>query len=236
MEGKRLNKFISECGVASRREADRMISAGRVTINGRSAALGVLVSEGDEVRLDGNPISPQSGTVVIAVNKPAGVVCTEATFKGEKNLSQLIDLPFRVFSIGRLDKDSEGLILMTNDGDLARAISLGSAGHEKEYHVTVDKPVTAEFLGALRDGVDITIDGKVFTTRPCKARKTGPESFEIVLTQGMNRQIRRMCEALGYRVTYLQRFRVMNILLGDLPAGQYRRLTETEISELRSST
>ena len=228
----RLNHYLALCGVCSRRGADRLIQEGRVRVNGETAFPGVKVEDGDTVPLDGRELRPVEERLVIAVNKPAGVVCTEATFPGERTLSQMVDAGTRVFSVGRLDKDSEGLILMTNDGALAREISLGENGHEKEYEVTVDRPVTDGLVTALRRGVTIEIDGRERTTLPCRVKKTGQASFDIILTQGMNRQIRRMCEALGFRVRSLRRVRIMNILLGDLQAGSWRLLTPGEIDGL----
>ena len=237
----RLNLYLAKCGVASRRGADKIINEGRVLINGAPALVGASVEDGDIVELDNQVITPQSDTIVLAVNKPIGVVCTEAHFKGEKTLSKLINYPTRVFGIGRLDKDSEGLILMTNDGTLAQEISKSANAHEKEYEVRVEKPVTAEFLEAMRGGVDIVLDddahnGQVVTTRPCKVRKLDAYTFRIILTQGFNRQIRRMVRALDYHVRSLKRIRVMSVELGDLKSGSYRQLSPDEISELIKAT
>lgn len=231
----RLNKYISECGVCSRRQADSLIAKGRVFVNGAPAKAGMQISSSDTVMIGEKEIVPDCNEIVIAVNKPAGYVCTEAHFKNEKTLSSLIDLPVRVFSIGRLDKESEGLILMTNNGELADAVGRGSNHHEKEYEVKVDRPVTFEFLEEMRSGVSIEIDGKIYRTRPCRVKKTNADSFNIILTQGMNRQIRRMCSALGYRVRHLRRIRVMNVLLGGIEPGKYRQLSETEVGELKAA-
>ena len=235
-EGIRLNAYISSCGVCSRRAADKLITSGRVFVNDKSAALGALIREGDEVTVDGKKIEPVDKKVIIAVNKPIGVVCTEAHFKNEKTLSELVNYPTRLFSIGRLDKNSEGLILMTNDGKLAQEISKGKNSYEKEYEVRVNKVITKEFLEKMRGGLDIKIDDRTYKTKPCKIKKTGPNTFNIILTQGLNRQIRRMCEALEFRVLSLKRIRVMNINLAGLNEGTFRRLKPEEIKELEKLT
>lgn len=226
----RLNKWISDCGVCSRREADRLIEAGRVTVDGQIGLSGQKIGRGQTVCLDGTPISKEKETIFLAVNKPVGVVCTTEKKWGDPTLDELVDYPKRVFSVGRLDKDSEGLILMTNQGDLLNKIMKAGNYHEKEYIVTVDKKITDHFLKQMAKGVflrDLNV-----TTRPCRAEKAGEYKFRIVLTQGLNRQIRRMCEALGYRVVRLMRVRIMNISLGRLPAGKYRHLTRQEVSDL----
>lgn len=229
----RLNHYLALCGVCSRRAADRIIEEGRVRVNGQTASLGVKVEDSDTVTLDGREIRPEERDILIAVNKPVGVVCTEAHFAGERTLSELVDAGTRVFSIGRLDKDSSGLILMTNNGALAQEIAGGSGRHEKEYVVSVDRPVTDDFITVMRGGVDIEIDGNIRRTRPCRVKKTGPQEFHIILTQGMNRQIRRMCRTLGYSVRSLSRIRIMNVELGDLACGKWRELTREEEAEVR---
>ncbi len=230
---KRLNKYISEAGLCSRRQADRLIAGGKVTVDGEKAVPGMQVEEGQEIRVEGVLLSGPEEKIVLAVNKPAGVVCT-ADPREKENLYRRLGLPRRLDYAGRLDKDSEGLLLLTNDGDLANAVMRARNAHEKEYEVTVDHPVTEAFLDRMRTGVRIrdTEKGLDETTRPCKAWQTGDCMFRIILTQGLNRQIRRMCEALGYRVTRILRVRIMNIKLGSLPSGQTRPLTDTELKEL----
>lgn len=225
----RINKFLSASGVCSRREADRHIEAGEVTINGRRAAMGDQVEETDEVCFLGKIIEREVPFVLLAYNKPLGLVCSA---KEKDNIVDAIGYPERIYPIGRLDKDSEGLVLLTNQGELHNQISHARNCHEKEYEVTVNQTVTKEFLDSMRSGVAI-LDT---VTRPCKVKKTSRNGFTIVLTQGLNRQIRRMCEALGYRVRSLKRTRVMNIKLNDLPVGQYREVTEQELKELRRLT
>jgi len=223
----RLNKFISESGACSRREADAWITAGRVTVNGKSAVLGTQVAEDDVVLVDGKPLSADRKAVYIALNKPRGITCTtELDVAG--NIVDLIGHRERIFPIGRLDKDSEGLILLTNNGDIVNEILRVEHGHEKEYLVTVERPVTAMFLTMMAGGVKIGGE----KTRPCTVTKTGPATFRIVLTQGLNRQIRRMCSALGFRVQSLQRVRIMHIRLGALAPGRWRDLTDAEIRPL----
>lgn len=227
----RLNKYLSDAGVCSRRQADRYVEEGRITVDGKAAELGQRVLPEQQICVDGKPIRISRKRVLLAVNKPRGIVCT--TQKKEKdNIVDFIHYPERIYPVGRLDKESEGLILMTNDGELMNEILKARNGHEKEYQVKVDKPVTKQFLRKMAQGVAI-LDT---VTRPCKVRQTGPCSFRIILTQGLNRQIRRMCEALGYRVKELKRLRIMNITLGDLPEGQYRDVTETEFRELERLT
>ena len=223
----RLNKFISETGACSRREADAWIAAGRVTVNGGPAALGTQVAEGDVVRVDGEVLATRRKDVYIACNKPPGITCTtEREVAG--NIAAFIGHRERIFPIGRLDKDSEGLILLTNNGDIVNEILRVEHGHEKEYRVAVERPVTPTFLRMLAAGVRI---GGV-KTRPCVVTQTGPAEFHLVLTQGLNRQIRRMCSALGYRVQRLQRVRIMHIELGALPIGRWRDLTPAELAPL----
>lgn len=225
----RLNKFISETGACSRREADDWIAAGRVTINGQPAGVGSVVGDGDEVAVDGRIITAKDKPkpVYIALNKPVGVVCTTDR-RDPDNIVDHVDHPERVFPIGRLDKDSDGLILLTNDGDIVNEVLRVEHDHEKEYAVTVDHAVTDEFLAAMARGVRIDAG----LTRPCKTWSLGARAFGIVLTQGLNRQIRKMCEALGYQVLGLTRVRIMHIELGHLKPGRWRNLTEAEVAGL----
>ncbi|WP_172799212.1 23S rRNA pseudouridine(2604) synthase RluF [Bacillus sp. FJAT-29814] len=223
----RLNKYISESGKASRRGADKLIADGRVTINGKRATIGSQVEPGDDVRVDGNQIRVARNNVYIALNKPVGI--TSTTEKGVKgNIVDLVNHPLRIFNIGRLDKDSEGLILLTNDGDIVNEILRSEGKHEKEYIVSVDKPITPEFLKKMSEGVKI-LGTK---TLPCKVTQLSKFDFQIILTQGLNRQIRRMCAELGYEVYRLQRTRIMNIHLGNLPPGQWRDLSKKERTQL----
>ena len=223
----RINKFISEAGTASRRGADKLITEGRVTINGKRATIGSQVEPGDDVRVNGNQLFVARNNVYIALNKPVGI--TSTTEKGVKgNIVDLVNHPFRVFHIGRLDKDSEGLILLTNDGDIVNEILRSENQHEKEYVVSVDRPITPEFLKQMSEGVKI-LDT---VTLPCKVEQLSKYDFKIILTQGLNRQIRRMCEALGYNVYRLQRIRIMNIQLDNLPVGQWRYLSKKEKVQL----
>ncbi|MGH8129820.1 MAG: pseudouridine synthase [Steroidobacteraceae bacterium] len=220
----RLNKHISESGICSRREADAWIAAGRVTVNGAPGALGTQVKEGDVVLVDGRPLPIRQKDVYIAFNKPRGVTCT--TERGVAgNIIDFIGHRERIFPIGRLDKDSEGLILLTNNGDIVNEILRVEHGHEKEYRVTVERPATDTFLAMMARGV--RIGGE--KTKPCVVARAGCDSFRIVLTQGLNRQIRRMCSALGFRVQRLTRVRIMHIRLGSLESGQWRNLTPEEI-------
>ncbi|WP_321433607.1 23S rRNA pseudouridine(2604) synthase RluF [Trichococcus flocculiformis] len=223
----RINKYISEAGKASRRGADKLITEGRVTINGKRATIGSQVEAGDDVRVDGNQLFVASNYVYIALNKPVGI--TSTTEKGVKgNIVDLVNHSPRVFHIGRLDKDSEGLILLTNDGDIVNEILRSENQHEKEYIVSVDRPITTEFLKQMSEGVKI-LDT---VTLPCKVEQLSKYDFKIILTQGLNRQIRRMCEELGYNVYRLQRMRIMNIELGKLPPGQWRYLSKKEQAAL----
>ena len=224
----RLNKYLSEKGLCSRREADAWIGSGRVEVNRRIALLGTPVEDGDEVRVDGRVVSArQQAHVTIAFNKPVGVTCTTEA-RVRDNIIDFIGHEQRIFPIGRLDKDSEGLILLTSDGDIVNALLRAEHGHEKEYLVTVDRPVSDGFLASMQRGVNI-LDTR---TLPCKAWRTGPHGFRIVLTQGLNRQIRRMCEHFGYEVVALKRTRFVNIELGDLQLGYWRDLTITEQATL----
>jgi 23S rRNA pseudouridine2604 synthase len=223
----RLNKYISETGVCSRREADKWIEAGRVTLNGERASLGTQVAKGDDVRIDGVSIGVKKKPVYIALNKPVGIICTtEADIEG--NIIDHVRYPERIFPVGRLDRDSEGLILLTNNGDIVNEILRSENNHEKEYLVTVDRPVTDLSLRMLADGVKIM--GEL--TKPSKVARVNSQSFRIILTQGLNRQIRRMCSALGYKAQRLQRVRIMNIHLGNLQPGQWRHLSPAELKGL----
>ena len=235
MEEIRLNKYLSEQGICSRREADRLIEAGKVTIDGRKAQMGEKVTGQEVIVCDGKPAGKAAGgkkvkPVLLVVNKPRGVVCTTSDKDRAVNVVDLIQYPARVYPVGRLDKDSEGLLLMTNQGELANEIMHAGNFHEKEYLVTVDQPFNAAFLKKMREGVELKELG--VTTRPCHVEATGMKSFKIILTQGLNRQIRRMCAELGYRVVTLKRIRIMNIHLGKLNTGDFRRVTPQEMEEL----
>ena len=223
----RLNKYLSDAGVCSRRQADRLVEEGRVRIDDHVALLGEQVEEGQRVFVDGEEAILQHKKIILAFHKPKGIVCT-AEKREKNNIIDYIHYPERIYPMGRLDKESEGLILLTNDGELMNEILRARNYHEKEYEVKVDRPVTKDFLRRMSQGVEI-LDT---VTRPCEVRQTGMCSFRIVLTQGLNRQIRRMCEALGYRVRDLKRYRIMNIHLGDLESGKYRQLTPQEYEEL----
>lgn len=223
----RLNKYLSDCGICSRRAADRLIEAGRITVDGCTARTGQKILPGQKVKLDENPVEKKDQEILLAFYKPRGIVCTEE--KREKNnIVDYLNYPCRVFTVGRLDKDSEGLLLLTNLGEVANQIMRSRNGHEKEYLVTINKEVTEDFLSQMTSGVPI-LDT---VTRPCRAKKTGKKSFRIVLTQGLNRQIRRMCEYLGCEVVTLKRIRIMNIRLDGLKVGQYREVTEEEKRKL----
>lgn len=226
-KGVRLNKYLADSGRCSRREADRLIEEGRVLVDGRRGQLGDRVMPGMKVTIAGDRVKAQTKHVYIALNKPVGIVCTTDTREPD-NVVSFVDHDRRIYPIGRLDKDSEGLLLMTSDGDIVNRILRAAGKHEKEYEVTVDKPITADFLRRMQSGVPIL----GVTTLPCQIRKTGEKAFTIILTQGLNRQIRRMCEALGYRVKTLKRVRIMNIHLGNLKLGRWRNLTPNEMAEL----
>lgn len=225
----RLNKYISEAGLCSRREADRLIEAGRVQVDGKTAVPGQKVSDNQEILVDGKSISKEEEMVLLAVNKPRGVVCTTDKRWGDQTVEELIHYPKRVFYMGRLDKDSEGLLLMTNNGEILNKMMRAGNYHEKEYLVRVNRPVTEAFLSGMAKG---GIPVQEQQTRPCKVEKTGERTFRIILTQGLNRQIRRMCEYFGYQVVKLKRIRIMNIMLGDLPTGSYREISREEQEEL----
>lgn len=228
MKETRINKYLSEVGYCSRRKADQLIDEGRVTINGQVPPMGEKIKDGDEVRVDGKLISkPKEEFVYLALNKPVGIVCTTDTKVERDNIIDFMNYPKRIFPIGRLDKPSEGLILLTNDGDIVNKILRARNNHEKEYIVSVDKPIDKEFIHKMSNGVPI-LDT---VTKKCKVEQINKNTFRIVLTQGLNRQIRRMCEYLDYRVLKLKRVRIMNISL-DLPVGQYRELTPKELNEL----
>lgn len=228
----RINKFLSEVGYCSRRAADKLIAQGRVTINGMVPEVGTKVGPTDDVCVDGKPVRPtEEPRVYLAFNKPVGIVCTTDTGVEKDNIIDFINYPTRIFPIGRLDKPSEGLIFLTNDGDIVNKILRARNNHEKEYLVDVNFPIDRAFVDAMSNGVPI-LDT---VTRKCKVEKIGKQRFRIILTQGLNRQIRRMCEYLGYRVTRLKRVRIMNVKL-DVPVGQWRDLTTKELREIRRLT
>ena len=225
----RINKFLSEAGVCSRREADRQIEAGNVTVDGKIAQMGDRVSEGQQVCFQGVPVKKEEEMVLIALHKPAGIVCT-AEKREKNNVIDYLNYPKRIYPVGRLDKDSEGLLLLTNNGDIVNKMMRSGNMHEKEYIVTVNRPVTDSFLHGMANGVPLVELNT--TTRKCRVERTGKKQFRIVLTQGLNRQIRRMCEYFGYRVQKLVRVRIMNIELGDLEPGKYRDVTPQEYKRL----
>lgn len=223
----RLNKFIGESGLCSRREADKLIADGAVTVNGEVATLGTQVEEGDDVRVNGQPLGAKRKHIYIALNKPVGITCTTDR-RDPTNIVDYLDHPERIFPVGRLDKDSDGLILLTNNGDIVNDILRSAHNHEKEYVVTVDRDITPEFIQAMGAGVPI-LDT---VTKPCKVTRIDVRTFRIILTQGLNRQIRRMCEHFGYEVRALTRVRIMNIRLGGLKAGHWRNLRDDELASL----
>lgn len=226
----RINKYLSEVGFCSRREADRLIADGRVMVNGEIPEMGTKISDVDSVTVDGKPIrEPKEDHVYLAFNKPVGIVCTTDTANEKDNIIDYINHPRRIFHIGRLDKPSEGLILLTSDGDIVNKILRAGNNHEKEYVVTVNRPLDPDFVSKMSDGVPI-LDT---VTAPCKVRQLGKRSFNIVLTQGLNRQIRRMCAYLGYEVVKLKRIRIMNILL-DMPVGKWRDIMPDELAEIQT--
>ena len=229
-QGIRINKYLSEAGVGSRREADRQVEAGNVTIDGQVAETGARVLSGQRVCLNGKPVKKEEEMILLAFHKPVGIVCT-AEKREKNNVVDYIHYPKRVYPVGRLDKDSEGLLLMTNNGDIVNKMMRAGNMHEKEYVVTVNKPVTEAFLRGLAGGVPLVELGT--TTRKCKVERVGKREFRIVLTQGLNRQIRRMCEYFGYRVEKLVRVRIMNIELGNLKSGTYREVTREEYQTLQ---
>ncbi|MDE5419177.1 pseudouridine synthase [Labilibaculum sp. DW002] len=227
MELKRLNKAIAETGYCSRREADKLIESGRVKVNGTTAGLGVKVSSEDVIKVKGKTITKTVGNIYLAFNKPIGITCTTDTHI-EGNIISYLNYPERIFPIGRLDKPSEGLIFLTNDGDIVNKILRSRNNHEKEYIVRVNKRITADFIRKMSNGIPI-LDT---VTKKCKVWKISDFTFKIVLTQGLNRQIRRMCEYLDYDVRTLKRLRIMNISLGDLKVGSYRSFSKIELQEL----
>ena len=226
-QGKRLNKYLADSGYCSRREADRLIEEGRVRVDGRVGALGDKILPGMSVTVDGRLLSGESDKVYLILNKPRGIVCT-ADPREPMNVVDYLGHPARIFPVGRLDKDSEGLLLMTSDGEIVNRMLRAAGGHEKEYEVEIDRPVTREFVERMMAGVPI-LDT---VTLPCRVRRTGERSFNIILVQGLNRQIRRMCEALGANVVHLRRVRIMNLKLGGLKPGQWRDLTQSELNAL----
>lgn len=226
----RIDKYISETGFCSRRETKRLIAAGRITVNGIVCDANILLEPEDIVWIDGEPITSSKGEpVYLALNKPIGITCTAAP-NVAGNIIDFVGYPSRIFAIGRLDKHSEGLILLTNDGDIVNKMMRSENGHEKEYVVNVEKPITSEFIQAMSSGVDIL----GVTTKPCEVSQIAECQFRIILTQGLNLQIRRMCKELGYRVLKLERIRIMNITLDGLERGQWRHLSVEELSELMS--
>ncbi|MBE5827116.1 MAG: rRNA pseudouridine synthase [Butyrivibrio sp.] len=232
----RLNKYIASCGVCSRRAADKLIESGRITVNGAAPVIGLDISDSDTVCFDGKEISPKKQHEYLAYYKPVGVVCTERDVHAKRTVIDDLGLDERVTYAGRLDKDSEGLLIMTDDGDLIQAMMKGSKGHEKEYLVTVDKDIDDGFLNRMSEGLYLKELDR--TTRPCTVKRTGDRSFDIVLTQGLNRQIRRMCDCLGYKVITLKRIRVMSVRLSDfdLKPGNFVRLNEKQINMLLEET
>ncbi len=228
----RINKYLSAAGFCSRREADRLVEAGRVSIDGRIAGMGDKVSDGQKVQVDNKDISFEEEKILLAFNKPAGIVCTTTDSQGANNIVDYIGYNKRIYPIGRLDKDSHGLILMTNNGEIMDKILRSANGHEKEYIVEVNKDIDDEFVKNMSKGV--YLEELERTTLPCRVYKDGKRKFRIILTQGLNRQIRRMCDNLGYRVVDLKRIRIMNIVLGDLKEGSYRNVTDKEYSRLLS--
>ena len=226
-ESVRLNKYLSEAGVCSRREADRLIESGKVTVDGVTAQMGMRVTAGQIVKVGKKTVSKQDEMIVLAVNKPKGIVCTEDQ-RERDSIVRFLNYPVRVTYAGRLDKDSRGLLLMTNNGDIINQMMRAAIRLEKEYKVSVDKEITEQFIKKMSEGVPI-LDT---VTRPCTVKKIGKYTFSIILTQGLNRQIRRMCAAFGYEVKDLVRIRIMNIRLGSLKEGAYRKLTDEELEEL----
>ena len=233
MESIRLNKYLSDAGICSRRQADRWIEEKRITVNGEIAGMGMKVAPDSEVCLDGKLIKKEEKKVLLAMNKPAGIVCT-AEKRERNNIVDYMKYPKRIYPVGRLDKDSEGLLIMTNDGELINSMMRARYHHEKEYHVRVDKEITSEFVRQMSEGVHIQDVEKNLdaVTRPCEVKQIGKYTFSIILTQGLNRQIRRMCEALGYKVTKLVRIRIMNVELGSLKSGAVRKIEGQELKKL----
>lgn len=226
----RINKYLSQAGVCSRREADRLVEAGRVTVDGIKVTMGSSVEDGQKVCIDGREIEHEDEMILLAVNKPVGIVCTTTDKQGKNNIVDYLGFPKRIYPVGRLDKESEGLLLMTNNGEIMDKILRSANGHEKEYIVTVDKDISDIFMERMAKGVYISELDR--TTKPCEIYKEGKRKFRIILTQGLNRQIRRMCQELGYRVVTLKRIRIMNIMLGDLQTGAYRKVSSEEYKRL----
>ena len=227
----RINKFLSQAGFCSRRKADQLIGQNRVTLNGEVPEMGTKVLKGDQVEVDGESIEIKESPVYLILNKPSGIVCTTDRKREKNNIIDFVNYPKRIFPIGRLDKPSEGLILLTNDGDIVNKILRSSNHHEKQYQVETDRPITEEFLNRMSNGIPV-LDT---VTKKCETKKTGDYQIEINLTQGLNRQIRRMCEYLGFQIVRLKRLRVMNIKL-DIPVGEYRELTTEELKTLKKLT
>ena len=226
----RLNKYIAECGICSRREADKLIESGRVCVNKQIAVSGMQVSDADLVEVDKKSVKPMSAKIVLAYNKPVGVTCTEKDKYAEKTIVEAVRYPVRLTYAGRLDKESEGLMIMTNDGELIQRMMKGANRHEKEYVVKVDKEITDSFLAGMSNGVYLKELDE--TTRPCSLERMGKYTFKIILTQGLNRQIRRMCEQFGYGIQRLVRIRIMNVALGELKTGEYREIQGEELLNL----
>lgn len=229
-DGVRINKFLGSAGYCSRREADRLVGEGRVFIDGNMADMGSRVMPGQKVYVDGKAVVPEEENILIAVNKPRGIVCTTTDKQGANNIVDFLGCDKRIYPVGRLDKDSEGLLLMTNDGELMNNILTGKNEHEKEYIVEVDKNLSDDFERRMSE--PMYLKGLDKTTRPCRVIKTGKKTFRIILKQGLNRQIRRMCSNLGYKVVKLKRIRIMNIELNDLPAGATRKIEGSEYEKL----
>ena len=229
-DGVRINKFLGSAGYCSRREADRLVGEGRVFIDGNMADMGSRVMPGQKVYVDGKAVVPDEENILIAVNKPRGIVCTTTDKQGANNIVDFLGCDKRIYPVGRLDKDSEGLLLMTNDGELMNNILTGKNEHEKEYIVEVDKNLSDDFERRMSEPMYLKELDK--TTRPCRVIKTGKKTFRIILKQGLNRQIRRMCSNLGYKVIKLKRIRIMNIELNDLPAGATRKIEGSEYEKL----
>ncbi len=229
-DGVRINKFLGSAGYCSRREADRLVGEGRVFIDGNMADMGSRVMPGQKVYVDGKAVVPEEENILIAVNKPRGIVCTTTDKQGANNIVDFLGCDKRIYPVGRLDKDSEGLLLMTNDGELMNNILTGKNEHEKEYIVEVDKNLSDDFERRMSEPMYLEELDK--TTRPCRVIKTGKKTFRIILKQGLNRQIRRMCSNLGYKVVKLKRIRIMNIELNDLPAGATRKIEGSEYEKL----
>lgn len=229
-DGVRINKFLGSAGYCSRREADRLVGEGRVFIDGNMADMGSRVMPGQKVYVDGKAVVPEEENILIAVNKPRGIVCTTTDKQGANNIVDFLGCDKRIYPVGRLDKDSEGLLLMTNDGELMNNILTGKNEHEKEYIVELDKNLSDDFERRMSEPMYLKELDK--TTRPCRVIKTGKKTFRIILKQGLNRQIRRMCSNLGYKVVKLKRIRIMNIELNDLPAGATRKIEGSEYEKL----